>query len=102
MAEKRKRPYCEAELKNARALGSHVRFKHPGELGVAKPPQKPPQETEVPDAARDKCEVLKYREITKLSVSHPRFYPFFVALPKLGILHFVATSGFARDSRGLP
>ena len=33
MAEKRKRPYCEAELKNARALGSHVRFKHPGELG---------------------------------------------------------------------
>ena len=76
MVEKLKCPYCEADFKNS--------------------------VKEVPDAARDKCEVLKYRELTKLSVSHPRFYPFFVALPKLGILHFVATSGFARDSRGLP
>ena len=94
MAEKRKCPYCEAELKNARVLGSHVRFKHPGELGVAKPPQKPPQETEVPDAARDKCEVLKYREITKLSVPYPQVLPILCRFAKARGIAFCRNIGF--------
>jgi hypothetical protein len=53
MVEKLKCPYCEAEFKNSRALGSHVRYKHPGELGVKPLPEKPPEQREVPDAAND-------------------------------------------------
>ena len=47
MTEKCKCTYCGAEFKNAQGLTNHIKFKHPGELGVSKPPpEKPPEEKE--------------------------------------------------------
>jgi len=68
MAEKLKCPYCEAEFKNSRALGSHVRYKHPRELGLATPPQEEPEEKEVPDAARDFELLLNDYGVTKAPI----------------------------------
>ena len=53
MVEKLKCPYCEAEFKNSAARGSHVRYRHPGELGGKPLQEKPTERREVPDAAND-------------------------------------------------
>jgi len=50
MAEEKEKvtcPVCGKNFKNQSGLSGHLRFVHPGELGVSKPPpEKPPEEKE--------------------------------------------------------